>query len=788
MSIIEKPENPITAKPSVVTVVPFGWLADEGRYLFKGLAAYPLYALLFGALALFTLAYQIPQDFGFKLGPEFTPDFLYVTSFDKPESNGEFGFRWSSDESYLRFPGAGRLPHSSLEITMQVGGRPADQPPPKVEVWAGGRRPGEANVRLGEVTVGPGSQVYRFDYRPEKQWFNGDLFFALKTPSAFKDKNHNLPLGVVVTEARLRGGPEGNRPVIPALPHLGVLLAGLLIFYLALVRAGWSTLASARWAGLLALGAALALAFARFQLTPALESLFLTMLVAYPLMALGLRVTQFWLRDLRFWILDFGLKNTQLKTSDFAEASSNPENSIIVNPQSPIVNCWLGLIFFSAFVVKAAGLNHPAFLPIDHWFRLHQILRFWDSPAAFWQQYFNVTTGQTVTGLQGGSAVLGQWGVSFSLPYSPLFYLFAAPLALIWPTHDPNLFAAVNLLATWLEASSVFLIYIIAREAFPTKWGGRAGLIAGALYGFYPLSFLLFSDGGYNSILAHWLTLLFVALLFKEFNFQSTRRKSGWLNLWLILALGAALLAHTSTLLLLGSLVVTAAIIFSLLNWLLKKKTGKPSGSLWLITVGGFGVAFVLYYGWYIFPFVRDSLPLLLGKLNSGGIGQDRKLLGTDLLTGFWPQLWEHFRLFPFLLTLIFIGFTIYDLRFTIPESNVKRKTQHSALSTQHSKLTQSSILFFVSWMLVFLGFSLLDLKVNLLQKHMLFAAPLLCLGSGFVLSWLWEWATSLKTGERRAGWLVGALTGLFIGFIIWQGVALWYARVFYYTLPPGSG
>src|SRR5207244_2407710 len=149
-----------------------------------------------------------------------------------------------------------------------------------------------------------------------------------------------------------------------------------------------------------------------------------------------------------------------------------------------------------------------------------QILRFWDSPAAFWQQYFNVSTGQTVTGLQGGSAVLGQWGLSFSLPYSPLFYLLAAPLALIWPTHDPNLFAAVNLLATWLEASSIFLIYIIAREAYQGAWAARAGLIAGVLYGFYPLSFLLFSDGGYNSILAHWLTLLFVALLFKNFNLR----------------------------------------------------------------------------------------------------------------------------------------------------------------------------------------------------------------------------------------------------------------------------
>jgi len=780
MAVVEKSrqkskkEDPQAGLKRAVRLRPV-WLWEETGYIRQGLKASPLYALLFGAVALFSLAYQVPLDFRFKPEPNFTAYHLYTLSFNKPEANGDFGFSWTSDESYLRFPGVGRLPASKLELTMEVGGRPSNLPLPTVEVWIDGRK-------IGQAKVEPGAKVYRFDYRPEGRQLKGDLLFTLKVSDAFQVKDHNLPLGVVVREVRLQGGAENNRPVWPALPQLALLLTGLVVFYLAMIRAGWSAIGSAAWAGLLACGAALALALARLHLTPAIESLFMSLLLAYPLLVIGLRVTRYWL-------------------------GSSGQKSEVGNQRLKQPFAWLGLIFVATFVVKAAGLNHPAFVTIDHWFRVHQILRFWDTPLQFWQQYFNVSTGQTVTGQDGGSAVLGQWGLAISLPYSPLFYLFAAPFGLIWPSHDPNLLAAVNLLATWLEASSVFLIFLIACEAFREVWAEQAGLITAALYGFYPLSFLLFSDGGYNSILAHWLTLLFVALLFKP-----QTQEPFWHNLALVLTLAAALLAHTSTLLLLGSLVITSLLLAglaakvqprtSLLADLSFRK--RPFG---LILLTGFGLAFGLYYGWYIIPFVRDSLPAILGKLGSGNIGQDRAKLGTELLSGFWPQLWEHFRLFPFLLTLL--ALLSYVLR---------ARSKPSALvqpgsSLQSSTFSPSRLIvncFLLAWLLVFLAFVLLDLKVNLLQKHMLFVAPLLCLGSGYSLSLLCTAISDhpavmskligklnsrkpqtekdkLKLG-RYAAWFAYSLTGLLIAFMVWQGLILWYARVYYYVLPPGSG
>ena len=86
--------------------------------------------------------------------------------------------------------------------------------------------------------------------------------------------------------------------------------------------------------------------------------------------------------------------------------------------------------------------------------------------------------------------------------------------------------------------------------------------------------------------------------------------------------------------------------------------------------------------------------------------------------------------------------------------------------------------------------FALVDLKANLLQKHMLFAAPLLCIGSGLALSLAGERVKSWAE-PRRAGWALWLLGAGIGGLLLWnviQGLIVWYARVYYLTYQPGSG
>ncbi len=740
----EAKENKAVRADSGVGLRVFGrGLGEEGRFLGRGLAAWPLAVLVLVATVCLGLAYQVPLDWQFTVGRANASDFLYLRSFNPAEPEGAFSFRWSSNESYIRFPGSGRLPSARLELEMQAGGRPAALGLPKVQLWDAA-----TNRLLREVEVQPEPRIYTFDYQATGSKLEGDLVFTLKVADAFRDPGHNLPLGIVLTSVRLSGGPSQGRPVVPSLPHLALLLAGLVVFYLALARAGWSYGRAAGLAGLLLAFACFALIAYRFHLTPALPVLFLTLLLAYPLLVLGLRTTTAW-----------------LSRRDQAFPASTAR--------------WLALIFVAAFVFKASGLNHPSFRVVDHWFRIHQINRFWEHPAEFWQQYFNVSTGATVTGLEGGSAVLGQWGVQVSLPYSPLFYLLAAPLSLLWPSHnDPNLLVVVNDLASWLEVSQIFLLYIILKRSLARAWVERAAIFAAATFGFYPLSFLLFSDGGYNSILAGWLSLFFVALLADWLRLSADRRTvSRWHYFWLGLVLGFALLSHTSTFLLMGAFVSVLV-----LGLLARRSWRKAGRRLALVGLAGLGLSLGLYYGWYIPSLLGRTLPTLFDRLGSGSVGQDRKLLGSNLLGGFWPQLWEHFRLWPFLLALVALATLVRLSAIGRPQGpdNIQQKEDQSAVF----------LLVLGAALVVFALFSLVDLRVNLLQKHMLFVAPFLCLGSGVALSLAWErvsgWAAQRK--NKLALWVVGAAIGGLLLVNLVQGLLIWYARVYYTTYQPGSG
>jgi hypothetical protein len=725
----------------------FAFFRTEFNFFKTALGAGQFVALLLFSVLSIGLAYQTPVNWRVPLGLLNPSDHLYIQSFNPPEINPEFSFRWSTGESYFRFPGAGRLPGAKLEVAMQIGGRPPERGFPKVEIWQGTRLIGTAEVR-------PDVPRYTFDYRAEGERFNGDLIFRLRVPDAFRSAGHNLPLGVVVTEVTLNGGQADSRPVIPSVPHLALLTVTIIGLYLALFRAGWTLNRAAIFGAIGGVGAAFGIAFYRFHLTPAVEVLCLTMLLTYPLLVLGLRTTAAWLAR-------------RGKTLEITHAS------------------WLGLFFVMGFVLKVAGMNHPTFRTIDHWFRVHQINRFWEQPANFWQQYYNVSAGASVTGAETGSAVLGQWGVQVSMPYSPLFYIFAAPLHLLWPAHnDPNLLIAVNALAGWLELSQLFLLYIIVRLMFATVWAGRAGVIAAGLAAFYPLSFLLFSDGGYNGIFANWLTLLFIALLLTATSYKlranqdtpailekSHQSSIGNFSSFIlhpssfcaVLALAAALLAHTSTLLLLGAFVFVYTAI------LLGQKVTRQSGKhVALIGAGGLGLALLLYYGWYIPALVGRTLPTLLGRLGTEGIGQSAEKLGRPLLGGFFPQLWEHFRFFPFGLTLLALIYLLLK----------QRKNQSSIINHQ------SSIL--LAWIIVLGIFSIVDLRVNLLQKHMLFAAPLLCIGAGVALAVGYEWARA-----RRERWMLWAIGGVIAALLLYNaatGTIIWYGRVYYVIYQPGSG
>jgi hypothetical protein len=255
-----------------------------------------------------------------------------------------------------------------------------------------------------------------------------------------------------------------------------------------------------------------------------------------------------------------------------------------------------------------------------------------------------------------------------------------------------------------------------------------------------------------------------------------------WRWFGLILTLGGALLSHTSTLLLVGTWVAILTLLLAL-----TKVGPRLAWRVGLVGLGGLSLALILYYGFYVVDFVTQSLPTLLQNLQSKGtLGQEPKLLGTPLLSGFWPQLWAHFRLYPFVLT----GLALV-LLWPFGKRNLTSENSSNEAAQQANK---AIYLIWLAWLLVFLLFAGVDLKVNLLQKHMLFVAPLLCLGTGFSLVLVGQWLTqrvqpSTSTAKLRLLNVVMAVLVLsLILFNCWQGLVEWYGRIYYYMLPPGSG
>jgi hypothetical protein len=93
------------------------------------------------------------------------------------------------------------------------------------------------------------------------------------------------------------------------------------------------------------------------------------------------------------------------------------------------------------------------------------------------------------------------------------------------------------------------------------------------------------------------------------------------------------------------------------------------------------------------------------------------------------------------------------------------------------------TLVFLIAWTLTFLAFSVIDLRVNLLQRHMLFGLPLIALLGGYALARM-----DLRTGRFALMRPAPVMAGLLVAYLFLNGLSVWGDRVLHYILPPGSG
>ncbi len=707
-----------------------------------------LYGLWLLATLLVAAAYQVGGSYTWPMGDRLTGE--YLINFTGPEKAGDVPFRWTAPSALLRVPGLGLY---GGVVRLRMNG----------ETWGGAPRTATVQVNDGAplaVPLQPGWHEYSVPFTSTDLW-PGDLTLHLRIaeaqiPAAQRAAGDTRRLGVPVAALAL---DRSDRQVLPPPRLLGLTLALVALFYLSALWFG----ADPRWAaggiaGLLAAWVG-TLALARLPATTAAPGLVIALTVAV-LLTLLLR---------------------PLLTSLFRRGG------VQLTPGEWRV---LAALFIGSLTFHATGLLDPLFVTLDHYARLHRLMELGDNPLYFLSHFLSTDQGQTYA---------GQLGLSAVVPYSPLFYLAFDPLNWLIPDPDVRL-GGINLVCSALEAANVFALFYTLKRG----WGdGLAGLWAAAVFAAFPLSNLLFSDGGYPGIFATWLLGLLFAALAAVYGSAGSgvgrqspvvSRQSSVVgagaassaptpsliqnselriqNSSVLAVLTAlALLAHTAQALLLGTTLVG---FLALLAWRNRARFGQALA--WI--AGGCALAFVGFYGFTAAAVLRDLLPQIVAKLLAGGgIGKSPAKLGAPLLTGFWPQIAAHFAVWPVVLGVwsvvrgpwsvvrgpVVAGQAVADLpEIRNPQSAIRNSPLH---------------LWLIASALTFALFSVVDFSINLLQKHMIYAMPTLAVLNGLALAALWRRG---RAGQALcvALWLILAGTSLI----------LWVNRVVNYALPPGSG
>ncbi len=616
-----------------------------------------------------------------------------------------------------------------LELTLGlIGSRPAAQPAAVLTVTA------DSTV-VAILTPKPGPQTYTVTIPASVNLDdNLTIYFAA---NAFSPAHDRRVLGVVFDTVGL-SQPASEGLTLPPISATLWLLLSLLLLYLTLRHLGIS--GRTAWAGgaTLMLLTAAALVYDRYDLTMFALPLLVVMLCVYGMAVL--------LPPLVAWTL------TRLGARPGAIALR-----------------WLMLLFLLAFAIKAGGMMHPRFIMLDHLFRAHQVQELVADPAAFWDKYQRVSSAAANSDVRtsGELSIVGQWNLPVPLPYPPFAYYLFVPFGLLWPTtHVDRLVIACNTALTALTCTIVFALYAIAKRGLSS---GKAGIIAAAITLFAPLSYLHFSDGNWPYIWGGWLAVVYI--MTGVCLADRANKPLPFAILSLLAAL--TLTSHTAIALFMAMLVGLALVVV-----LVMRRRGGFGFPLWpLLASFGVGAALsLLYYGAYVWPILTISLPAIIAHLGSG-VGQDASLFRTPPLTGFWPQVWAHFTAWPLILALSGLALLL-------------ARRVGSAISNDGVRRFCLAII--IAWAGVFAVFSVVDLKVNLLQRHMLFALPLLGLLAGYALVRLAQalpasWAgarqgVTLNLGQR--GWRTWLLVSGLLGFLFVVGWDGWIGRVLRYVLP----
>ncbi len=757
---IEVTPAPINTPEELKSSASRGLLKNIGAKELSPLAQAIASIWFWGALLISTLILISAFQFSFTKVFDLTSskERPYLIDYYAPEYFEGTAYRWTKPSSNIRLANVGQMPGTRAKLIIYP--RSGGVPQPVINIAINSNPvttliPNEQNT-LNQIEYNSKSRaVISSEDDQINIWLRMEPLLVKSDPR---------PLGVAIGGIEIEGQGlfQTGRPVIPSWGVLVQIVGSLAILFFLGIRAGWKPSLTA--AGIITLALVVAVGLVQDRPTTVLAAPLIleAALFTYPLAIVGLRFTG--------WVLSRNKLN-------FSENSSR----------------FLALIFMLAFVIRLVGINHPSFQVLDHGFRIHEVAAIKENPSLIFSRYYSINTYQGVGGVEGRSVVAGQWGLQVTLPYTPLFYILDLPIAYFTGADDPRLLHGTNILAVWLDVSVLFFIYLIARHTMG-RYGQAAGLVAAFLACFFPLSFLMDSDGGYNTMLATWLVLAWLAAFTRwltpnRYNIEGKTNLPGWgAVFWMGVLLALAFLGHAATLLIVGAML---AVYLGLIFFWQGGRQRYLAGRLGAMYGIGVALSFVSYYIFYAWALVTSTIPTILNEMGKvKTIGETK-----SAVIQFWPSLWAHFHFVPVLVTILLIGGLV---TLNLFGGNKSTKAENNYLKRLKEEINTPSILLYFSWLITFLLFSLLSTKINLLQKHMLFGLPLFALISGLALAMLLDYlryrvqeANRLKPVRpwpKLTIWLGRVAITVVIVWFLAAGSYTWYIRAIHYILPIGTG
>jgi hypothetical protein len=581
-------------------------------------------------------------------------------------------------------------------------------------VTVNGSRPAgapQARLRLSagdtlllDTPVPPGISEFRLRV-PRGAVGGGSLALRLETNS-FNVPGDRRALGIILLSVRL--DPSAHSDLFVG-PHVGTLAAltgaaGLLGLLLALM--GWGAGAVGLGSGLLALLASGLLVFDRLWLTQrSWPSAWPQALAAGAVLA-----------ALCWWV------GGRLMEAGGVRWSPRQRRALVT-------------LVLVVFAMRLAGQLHPGIFVYDLGFHANIL-------AMVERGQFLFTTQPAEFG-----------GTGHNTFYLPTASVLIAPLH--WLLGDDRL--AIRVFTVAVGTLGALPVYYVASRATRSA---LAGLFAATLYLTFPISVIIFSWGITTNILGEFLALCALAVFVGARPSLGPRRPAYWA---LALLSMITLLSHPGVL----ALFVVAFVGACMLLLWRPREGALRSHSLWSLSalvLSAIG-AFLLYFRHFVPEMVASlsritgerggdgALHLVGGSVEDPGIGLLQREVNTFAdwlfwgLRGFWGEFQAYYRVWPLVAAgLAFALLWLAAKRGKLPVQG------HVLLAASAGWITSVALLALAGW------------TANLFVRYMLFALPVVALGSGVLLAGL--------AGRGRWGLPLGVLVSVSFAFealVFWQ-------------------